>query len=37
MCSSYNILVDGLGICLDLVLKLVEFLDGGFAKDGSEV
>ena len=37
MCSSSKIGVDGLGICLDLVLKLVERFEGGFATDGSEV
>ena len=37
MCSSSNIGVDGLGIFLDLVLKLVERFKGGFSTDGSHV
>ena len=37
MCSSSGIGVDGLGVCVDLVLKLVERFEGGFAMDGSEV
>ena len=30
-------LVDGLGVCFNLVSKLVERFEGGFATDGSEV
>ena len=37
MCSSYKIGVDGLGVCLDLILNLVERFEGGFATDGIEV
>ena len=37
MCSSSDIGVDGLGICLGLVLKFVDRSEGGFATDGSEV
>ena len=37
MCSSSEILVDGLGVCFYLVPKLVESFEGGFATDGSEV
>ena len=37
MCSSSEIVVYGLGICLDLVSKLVESFEGGFDTDGSEV
>ena len=37
MCSSSEIGVYGLGVCLDLVLKLVENFEGRFAMDGSEV
>ena len=36
MCSSSKIGVDGLGVCLDLVLKLVERFEGGFDTDGSD-
>ena len=36
MCSSYKIGVDGLGVCLDLVFKLVERFEGGFATYGSD-
>ena len=37
MCSSSKIVVDALGVFLDLVLKLVERFEGGFAKYWSEV
>ena len=37
MCSSSKIGVDGLGVCLDLVSKLVECFGGWFFTDGSEV
>ena len=37
MCSSSDIEVDGLGVCLDIVLKLMEIFKGGFITDGSEV
>ena len=37
MCSSSKMGVDGLGVCLDLISKLVEHFKGGFAMDGSEV
>ena len=37
MCSSSDIRVDRIGVCLDLVSKLVERFKGGFATDGSEV
>ena len=37
MRSSSNIGVDGLGIFLDLVFKLVERFKGGFSTDGSDV
>ena len=36
MCSSSEIGVYGIFVCFDLVLKLVERLEGGFAMDGSE-
>ena len=37
MCSQYYIGVDGLGICLDNVLNLVDRFEGGFATGGSDV
>ena len=37
MCSSSEIGVDGLGVCIDLVLKPVECFEGDFDTDGSEV
>ena len=37
MCSSSNILVDRPGVGFNLVLKLVERFESGFATDGSEV
>ena len=37
MCSSYEIGVDRLGICLDIISKLVDHFEGGFTTDGSEV
>ena len=37
MCYSSKIGLDGLGVCLDIVLKLMERFEGGFAMDGSEV
>ena len=37
MCSSSEIGVDRLGFCLDLISKLVERFEGGFAIDGSDV
>ena len=37
MWSSSKIGVDGLGIFLDLILKLVKGFEGGFATYGSEV
>ena len=36
MCSSSEIGLYGIVVCFDLVLKLVERLEGGFAMDGSE-
>ena len=35
MCSSSNIVVDVLDVCLDLISKLEERFKGGFATDGS--
>ena len=37
MCSSSDIGVYGLDVCLDIVSKLVENFKGGFATDGSDV
>ena len=37
MLSYSEIGVDGLGFCLDLVLKLVECFECGFSINGSEV
>ena len=37
MCSSSDIGVDGLVVCLHLVSKLVEHFEGGFATDGSDI
>ena len=37
MRSSSEIGVYGLGVCLDLISKIVERFKGGFATDGSEV
>ena len=37
MCSSSDIQVDGLGVCFNFVLKIVERFGGGFATDGREV
>ena len=37
MCYYSDIGVDGLGVCLDLILNLVERFEGGFATDGIEV
>ena len=36
MRSSSDIGLERLGVCLDLVSKLVESFEGGFATDGSE-
>ena len=36
MFSSSEILVDGFCVCLDLVLKLIERIEGGFVMDLSE-
>ena len=37
MCSSSDILVDGLGVCFYFISKLVEHFRGGLATDESEV
>ena len=37
MCSSSEIGIDGLSICLDLFLEIVERFKGEFAMDGSDV
>ena len=37
VCSSYKLLVDGLGFCFHLIPKLVECFEGGFATGGSKV
>ena len=37
MCSSSDILVNGIGVCFYLISKLVERFEGGFYTDGSEV
>ena len=37
MCSTYKVEVNVFGVFLDLVLKLVERFEVGFATDGSEV
>ena len=37
MCSSSEIRVDGLVVCLDIISKLAGHLKGGFSTDGSEV
>ena len=37
MCSSSDIGIDSLRVGFNLVLKLVERFEGGFATDGSEV
>ena len=36
MCSSSNIGINGIGVGLDFVSKLVESFKGGFAMDWSE-
>ena len=36
MCSSSEIGVDGLGFFLNLILKIVERFEGGFAMNGSK-
>ena len=37
MCSSSEIGLYRLGVCLDLVSNIVEHFEGGFATDESEV
>ena len=37
MCSSSEIRVDRLGVCLDLVLNILERFEGEFSTGGSEV
>ena len=36
LCSSSDIEIDSLGVGLNLVSRLVERFEGGFATDGSE-
>ena len=37
MCYFSDISVDSLGVCFDLIPKLVERFESGFATDGSEI